>query len=233
MSRLLAALAAVLCAVMLAVPPASAHDPIFFSEDQTTPQAGPLLPDGTVSFALYGSVAGPGDSRGFQVRFADGDRLLVELLIPDRPPEVELAIADLPVAVLTAPDGSATELRPELREAFNEVFTATRYVRLARLDTEAQEGLYDVTVTGAAPARFTVAVGTRETFGTPVERVPDRLGAVASVAGPLREWYGAEPLALSEEDGGGWPTVGIAAAGVAAALVVLGLVRRKLAGGMG
>ncbi len=35
---------------------ALAHDPIIVTDDQTTPADGPFLPDGTVSFALYGSV---------------------------------------------------------------------------------------------------------------------------------------------------------------------------------
>ncbi len=228
MSRLLAALAG-LCLVLAGSAPAAAHDPIFFTPDQTTPGSGPLLPDGTVSFALYGTLSGPGDTRGFQVRFAEGDRLLLELLIPDQPPEVDLATVDLPFAVVTAPDGTSVELAPDLREPFSEVFTATRYVRIARLETRALAGVYDVAVRAAAPARFTVAVGTREEFGTTVERAPNRQGAIASVAGPLREWYGAAPLATPEDDGGRLPAVPVAAGGLAALLAVLAALRWRRA----
>lgn len=45
---------AVLTAGLLGGGPAFAHDPIIITNDQTTPEAGPLLPDGTISFALYG-----------------------------------------------------------------------------------------------------------------------------------------------------------------------------------
>ena len=43
-----------LVVVALAVPvgTAFAHDPIIFTDTQTTPEAGPLLLDGTVSFAI-------------------------------------------------------------------------------------------------------------------------------------------------------------------------------------
>ena len=41
--------------------PAKAHDPIILTSDQRTPADGPLLPDGTVSFALYGTLEEPGE----------------------------------------------------------------------------------------------------------------------------------------------------------------------------
>ena len=69
-------LLATLVAVTLgAVSTAAAHDPIILLDTQTTPDAGPLLPDGTISFALYGTVTAAGDTRGLRVRFAAGDTL--------------------------------------------------------------------------------------------------------------------------------------------------------------
>ena len=50
---------AVLTAGLLVSGPAFAHDPIIIINDQTTPEAGPLLPDGTISFALYGVIDTP------------------------------------------------------------------------------------------------------------------------------------------------------------------------------
>lgn len=219
-----------LAVLLLAVsPPVAAHDPIFLTEGQKTPAAGPFLPDGTISFALYGRLDAGGDTRGFQVQLAAGDRLLVELLIPDRAPENRLADAELPTATVTAPDGSSFDLTPEMREPFDEPFTGTSYVGLSRLEGAAEAGVYDVVVTGAVPARFTVAVGTREEFGTTVERAPNRQGAIASVAGPLREWYGAAPLATPEDDGGRLPAVPVAAGGLAALLAVLAALRWRRA----
>ena len=105
----------VVLGVMLSAGAASAHDPLFLTSDQTTPESGPLLPDGTISFAIYGDLAGDGDTRGLQVVFDEGDRLLVEVLIPALSPEADLADDQLPVATVVAPDGSETTLVPILR----------------------------------------------------------------------------------------------------------------------
>ncbi len=189
-----------LAVLLLAVsPPVAAHDPIFLTEGQKTPAAGPFLPDGTISFALYGRLDAGGDTRGFQVQLAAGDRLLVELLIPDRAPENRLADAELPTATVTAPDGSSFDLTPEMREPFDEPFTGTSYVGLSRLEGAAEAGVYDVVVTGAVPARFTVAVGTTETFFTPVDRVENRVESFPAIAGPLAAWYETPPAAADAE----------------------------------
>ena len=66
---------------------ADAHDPIIVTDRQVSAADGPLLPDGTISFALYGVVGGAGDTRGFRVQFAEGDRLAVSLLVPAQEPE--------------------------------------------------------------------------------------------------------------------------------------------------
>jgi hypothetical protein len=72
--RKLLILAAIGVGLMIASP-AKAHDPIILTSDQRTPADGPLLPDGTVSFALYGTLEKPGDTRGFRVTFAEGDNV--------------------------------------------------------------------------------------------------------------------------------------------------------------
>ena len=59
----------VLVALLVLMPAsvASAHDPIILTSEQTTPASGPLLVDGTISFALYGSLESSTDTRGFRV----------------------------------------------------------------------------------------------------------------------------------------------------------------------
>ena len=42
--------------VLILASPASAHDPLILLPEQKTPLNGPFLPDGTISFALYGSL---------------------------------------------------------------------------------------------------------------------------------------------------------------------------------
>lgn len=164
---------------------ASAHDPIILTDDQTAPESGPFLPDGTISFALYGSFAAAGETRGLRAQFVDGDRLHVSLLIPDLAPENALSDGELPRLEIVDPDGERTELIPDLRREFAEPFTGTNYIELIDLVDTARTGIYSITVIGGAASRFTVSVGDKETFGTPVEGVTDRAAGV----GGVMEWY--------------------------------------------
>ena len=168
---------------------AFAHDPIILTDTQTSPDAGPLLPDGTISFALYGTLNSPGDTRGLRVHFDAGDSVDITLLIPDRSPENELPDSLLPTLRIDAPDGTSRILTPTERVRFDESFSNTSYVRYLELGESGQAGEYHLTVTGSAPARFTLAVGTTERFGTPVENVPNRGDGTAGV----QLWYATPP----------------------------------------
>lgn len=172
---------------------ARAHDPIILTADQSTPADGPLLPDGTISFALYGTLEAPGDTRGFRVTFAADDPLYLSVLIPDLAPENSLADELLPYLVVEDPAGAVTELRVDEPVAFAEPFTGTNYVTLAVLTGPAMAGTYSVTIAGDAPSRFTVAVGTKELFGTEVENVPNRNEGVPGVM----EWYSSAPPTIA------------------------------------
>ena len=164
---------------------AKAHDPIILTSNQSTPADGPLLPDGTISFALYGSLESPADTRGFRVNFIEGDSLYLSILIPDLAPENQLDDASLPFVELTDPSGAKTKLSVSDKVSFAEPFTGTNYVRLTELTTVAISGTYSVVITGNSPSRFTVSVGKQEMFGTPVENVPNRdLGV-----GGVMSWY--------------------------------------------
>lgn len=168
---------------------AHAHDPIILTPEQSSPSLGPVLPDGTVSFALYGTIESPGETRGFRVRFVDGDALYLSILIPDLGPENELPDDQLPYLIVRDPNGGSSEIRASARVAFPEPFTGTNYIRLADVSGPAVAGEYEVTITGDAAARFTVSVGTKELFGTEVENVPNRdLGV-----GGVMTWYATPP----------------------------------------
>ncbi len=191
--------------LMLWATPASAHDPIFIEQDQTTPDVGPYMPDGAISWALYGSVLEPGDTRGFEFDLRDGEELYISLLIPNLEPELNLPDAELPTVELEAPDGTTTSIVPNVREIFDEPFSKTSYVTLAELREPAQEGRYRGVVNGSAPSRFTVAIGEREEFFTSTERSGDRPTSFPGIAAPLQAWYatppGAEaPTELAEGD---------------------------------
>ena len=175
--RAIVSLAVLVLAVLGGAGTAFAHDPIILTDTQTSPDTGPLLPDGTISFALYGTLNSAGDTRGLGVRFDSGDSVDITLLIPDRSPENELPASLLPTLRIDAPHGTSRMLRPTERVRFDESFSNTSCVRYLELDESAQAGEYRLTVTASAPARFTLAVGTTERFGTPVDNVPNRAGA--------------------------------------------------------
>jgi hypothetical protein len=178
--------------------PAAAHDPLILGPEDAAPADGPLLPDGTISFALYGVIEQPGDARAFRVAFAAGDPLRATVLIPDLAPENTLVTGSLPVLDITRPDGTVEEVRPSIREPFAEPFTGTNYITYIRVDEVAEAGEYAFTVRGDVPARFTVAVGEKEQFGTPVIGVDDRSGGLAGV----QAWYATPPPEASATGSG-------------------------------
>ena len=183
--------------VMLGLLPASlasAHDPIILTSEQQTPADGPLLVDGTISFALYGSLDAGGDTRGFRVQFKEGDPLYISILIPDLSPENTLDDVSLPFVNVEDPNGTIEKLAITEKVPFPEPFSGTNYVRLTEFRGTAIGGSYSVTVTGDSPARFTVSVGEIEMFGSPVENIPNRDLGVAGVM----TWYSGDPVAIEE-----------------------------------
>jgi hypothetical protein len=173
---------------------AAAHDPIILTSEQQTPADGPLLADGTVSFALYGSLEAADDTRGFRVNFNAGDPLYISILIPDLAPENTLDDVSLPFVNVEDPNGTTVKLAITQKVPFPEPYTGTNYVRLTEFRGTAIGGTYSITVTGKSAARFTVSVGEKEMFGTTVENIPNRdLGV-----GGVMAWYAGDPVAIVE-----------------------------------
>ena len=172
---------------------AKAHDPIILTSDQRTPSDGPLLLDGTISFALYGSLDSAGDTRGFRVNFNAGDPLYLSILIPDLAPENLLDDASLPFLNVEDPNGAILNFATTEKVSFAEPYTGTNYVRLTEFTTTAISGTYSITVAGDSPARFTISVGKKEMFGTPVENITNRELGVAGVMA----WYAGESLTVA------------------------------------
>ena len=180
-----------------------AHDPLFLLPDQETPSQGPLLPDGTISFALYGEFLAEGETRGFQANFKNDDLFQLELLIPALDPEQSLQQDQLPFLRLTLPDGSEQTLYPSIRTRFDEPFTNTSYFTLIQERGIAQGGVYDVMIVSRAPARFTTAIGIKEQFGTPVQRAGERPSSFTETSDRLDEWYdNSNSNPLRESDSG-------------------------------
>lgn len=91
---------------------AAAHDPIILTDEQSAPASGPLLLDGTVSFAVYEVVDAPGATRGFRLRFAADDTFTLSALVPDLAAEQSLEGDQFPGITVTTPPGSQLGLPP-------------------------------------------------------------------------------------------------------------------------
>ena len=162
--RKLALLVALL--LPLSVVQAHAHQPVFLLNSDTTAAKGPLLDDGTVSFAIYASFAKAGERKGFRANFVAGDSLQVQYLIIDKRPENRLKSNQLPTLVITSPSGKRTTLKFTERTKFFEPYSRTQFLYLSRISAAAEAGTYSFLMTARTKASITVAVGDREVPGT-------------------------------------------------------------------
>ena len=164
--RALTVIALASVVVLAGTTPAEAHQPVTLTAANPTPDRGPLLVDGTVSFAVYATVQGA-DTRGFRFRLRSGQRLEAQVLVVDTAPGNALAPASLPEVVITDPRGRATTLTANERTPFLEPFTGTRYLYLSRLSGTGVGGTYRVLIRSrsAQQVQAVVAVGYREVPG--------------------------------------------------------------------
>ena len=173
MKRLLAMVVA-LCVVGSGV--AVAHQPVVLLNSDTTAAKGPLLVDGTVSFAVRASFSKKGEKKAFRAQFKDGDALEIQYLIVDKKPEKNLKMNQLPTLVVTGPGGYRSTMKLNERTKFFEPYGRTNYLYLGRFSDVAKAGVYNFVLTARAKSAITVAVGDREVPGEVVR------GAAASVA---------------------------------------------------
>jgi len=167
MKKLLAALFAL---TLLGLTPASAHQSVFLLDTDTTAAKGPLLVDGTVSFAVQASFAKAGQKKAFRAALKDGDQLAVQYLIMDQPPSNRLKNNLLPQVTITAPDGKKTVMKITERTVFYEKYSGTNYFYLSRLDAPAKAGIYSFTITARAKSAVTIAVGEQEIPGDVIRK---------------------------------------------------------------
>jgi len=161
--KIIAALVLALSAPLAA--PASAHQPVVLLDTDTTPAAGPLLVDGTISFAIRASFTKAGQKKAFRAALKSGDQLAVQYLIVDQRPENRLKQSQLPQLVITSPSGKKTTLTFTERTKFYEPFGRTNYLYLSRITAPAEAGIYSFVATARARASITIAVGDREVQG--------------------------------------------------------------------
>lgn len=150
---------------MLGLVPAAAHQPVVLLNSDTTPAAGPLLADGTVSFAIRAAFNKAGQKKAFRAALEDGDQLDVQYLIVDKRPENRLKNSRLPQLVITSPSGKKTVMKFTERTEFYEPYGRTTYLYLGRLSEVGEAGVYSFVATARAKAEITIAVGTKEIPG--------------------------------------------------------------------
>jgi hypothetical protein len=155
----------VIAALVLSSSAAFAHQPVVLLNTDTTAAKGPLLVDGTVSFAIRAAFNKAGEKKAFRAQFQEGDALEVQLLIIDKKPENALKSSQLPTVVITGPGGFKTTMKINERTLFFETYTQTNYLYLARYTGVAKAGIYSFVITSKAKSGITLGVGQQEIFG--------------------------------------------------------------------
>jgi len=158
-------LAALLAFMVIGSGSAHAHQPVVLLDSDTTAAKGPLLVDGTVSFAIRAAFTKSGQTKAFRAQFKSGDQLSVQYLIVDKKPENALRTSSLPSLVITPPTGSPITIKFDERTKFFEPYGKVNYLYLARYSALAQAGIYNFTIKSKSKAAITVAVGDKEIFG--------------------------------------------------------------------
>ena len=144
---------------------AHAHQPVELLNSDTTAAKGPLLLDGTVSFAVRASFAKAGEKKAFRADLKVGDSLAIQYLIVDKKPENALKNTLLPQLVVISPSGKSLTIKFTERTKFYEPYGKTNYLYLSRYSAAAEAGTYSFTLTARAKSSVTIAVGEREVPG--------------------------------------------------------------------
>jgi len=139
---------------------ASAHQPVNLTAANSSPDKGPILVDGTVSFAIRANFTKPNQTQAFRAALKEGDSVNFEYLIINRAPENKLTKSQL-----TDPAGKKFVIKFTERTRFLERYTGTTYLYLARYSQAAVDGIYKFTLQSKAKAAITVAVGSQEIYG--------------------------------------------------------------------
>ena len=159
------AIVALLVLTFLGSASAHAHQPVELLNSDTTAAKGPLLVDGTVSFAVRASFTKAGEKRAFRADLKAGEPLAIQYLIVDKKPENALKNTLLPQLVVTSPSGKSVTLKFTERTKFYEPYGKTNYLYLSRYSATAEAGTYSFTLTARAKSAVTIAVGEREVPG--------------------------------------------------------------------
>ena len=152
---------------------ANAHQPLNLLDSDTTASKGPLIVDGTLSFAVRAAFTKAGQKKAFRAQFKEGEELTVQYLIVDKKPESALRKKSLPKLVITSPTGSKVTMKFTERTKFFEPYSGVNYLYIGRYSNEAQSGIYSFEITSKSRAAITIGVGEKEGVVGEVIRGPN------------------------------------------------------------
>jgi len=161
---------------------AQAHQPLVLLDSDTSASKGPLIVDGTLSFAVRAAFTKAGQKKAFRAQFKQGDELTVEYLIVDKKPENALRNTALPTLVITSPAGTKVTMKFTERTKYYEPYGRVNYLYLGRLNSGAQNGIYSFEITSKSRAAITIGIGKKE--GVVGEVVRGNYEAPKPVASP-------------------------------------------------
>ena len=173
---------------------ANAHQPLNLLDTDTSASKGPLIVDGTLSFAVTAAFTKAGQKKAFRAQFKKGDALTVQYLIIDKKPENALRKKSLPTLVITSPSGSKVTMKFTERTKFFEQYARVNYFYLGRYNSEAEGGIYSFEITSKSRAAITIGVGEIEGVVGEVVRGPYKAPKSAASSTPKAE-PSAEPKA--------------------------------------
>ncbi|CAB4726296.1 MAG: hypothetical protein F2696_00135 [Actinobacteria bacterium] len=160
---------------------AEAHQPLVLLDSDTSAANGPLIVDGTLSFAVRAAFTKAGQKKAFRAQFNKGDALTVQYLIVDKKPENTLRNNSLPTLVITDPAGSKVTMKFSERTKFYEPYSKVNYLYLGRYSSEAQSGKYSFVISSKGRAAITIGVGEKEgVVGEVVRGVKEATKPIAS-----------------------------------------------------
>lgn len=145
--------------VLLIPSQASAHTPIELLKTDTTTSTGPLINDGTLTFALKASFTQSNQTKAFRATFKKGDRIKVKYLIADRKNTINLNSANLPTVRITSPSGAVTTMKLVKAKKYFEKGTKVNYLELSELSSSAEAGTYSFEIVAKGKSTVTVAIG--------------------------------------------------------------------------
>ena len=173
---------------------ANAHQPLNLLDSDTSASKGPLIVDGTLSFAVTAAFTKAGQKKAFRAQFKKGDAMTVQYLIIDKKPENALRKKSLPTLVITSPSGSKVTMKFTERTKFFEQYARVNYFYLGRYNSEAEGGIYSFEITSKSRAAITIGVGEIEGVVGEVVRGPYKAPKSAASSTPKAE-PSAEPKA--------------------------------------